>query len=131
MSVQNPRQLNQAWEKAYNDGDIDALVELYEPEVVDDSAGGSHINQPMKLLPAFTSETANPLLCGSYGEGDHQYEAGEAQRDVRPLRHVFDHRWKIEVVVQPHIRSEVKETVEEAEQTQHPPHRHQGVTTPL
>ena len=32
MSVQNPRQLNQAWEKAYNDGDIDALVELYEPE---------------------------------------------------------------------------------------------------
>ena len=32
MSVQNPRQLNQAWEKAYNDGDIDALIELYEPE---------------------------------------------------------------------------------------------------
>jgi len=32
MSVQNPRQLNQAWEKAYNGGDLDALVELYEPE---------------------------------------------------------------------------------------------------
>jgi uncharacterized protein (TIGR02246 family) len=32
MSVQNPRQLHQAWEKAYNGGDIDALVELYEPE---------------------------------------------------------------------------------------------------
>jgi uncharacterized protein (TIGR02246 family) len=32
MSVQNPRQLNQAWEKAYNDGELDALVELYEPE---------------------------------------------------------------------------------------------------
>jgi uncharacterized protein (TIGR02246 family) len=31
MSVQNPRQLHQAWEKAYNGGDIDALVELYEP----------------------------------------------------------------------------------------------------
>jgi uncharacterized protein (TIGR02246 family) len=32
MSVQNPRQLHQAWEKAYNGGDVHALVELYEPE---------------------------------------------------------------------------------------------------
>ena len=32
MSVQNPRQLHQAWEKAYNGGDIDALIELYEPQ---------------------------------------------------------------------------------------------------
>ena len=32
MPVQNPRQLHQAWEKAYNDGDVDALVELYEPD---------------------------------------------------------------------------------------------------
>jgi uncharacterized protein (TIGR02246 family) len=32
MSVQNPRQLHQAWEKAFNGGDVDALVELYEPE---------------------------------------------------------------------------------------------------
>jgi uncharacterized protein (TIGR02246 family) len=32
MSVQSPRQLHQAWEKAYNGGDVDALVELYEPE---------------------------------------------------------------------------------------------------
>ena len=31
MSMQNPRQLLQALEKAYNDGDIDALIELYEP----------------------------------------------------------------------------------------------------
>jgi uncharacterized protein (TIGR02246 family) len=32
MSVQSPRQLHQVWEKAYNDGDVDALVELYEPD---------------------------------------------------------------------------------------------------
>jgi uncharacterized protein (TIGR02246 family) len=32
MSVQNPRQLHQVWEKAFNEGDIDALVELYEPD---------------------------------------------------------------------------------------------------
>jgi uncharacterized protein (TIGR02246 family) len=32
MSVQSPRQLHQAWEKAYNGGDVHALVELYEPE---------------------------------------------------------------------------------------------------
>ena len=27
MPVQDPRQLHQAWEKAYHDGDVDALVE--------------------------------------------------------------------------------------------------------
>ena len=32
MPVQDPRQLHQAWEKAYHDGDIDALVEFYEPD---------------------------------------------------------------------------------------------------
>ena len=32
MPVQNPRQLHQAWEKAYNDRDVDALLELYEPD---------------------------------------------------------------------------------------------------
>jgi uncharacterized protein (TIGR02246 family) len=31
VSVQNPRQLHQEWEKAFNGGDIDALVALYEP----------------------------------------------------------------------------------------------------
>ena len=32
MPVQDPRQLHQAWEKAYHDGDVDALVEFYEPD---------------------------------------------------------------------------------------------------
>jgi uncharacterized protein (TIGR02246 family) len=32
MPVPNPRQLHQAWEKAYNDGDVDALVDFYEPD---------------------------------------------------------------------------------------------------
>ena len=32
MPVQDPRQLHQVWEKAYNDRDVDALVELYEPD---------------------------------------------------------------------------------------------------
>jgi uncharacterized protein (TIGR02246 family) len=32
MPVQNPRQLHQAWEKAYNSGDVDALLERYEPD---------------------------------------------------------------------------------------------------
>jgi uncharacterized protein (TIGR02246 family) len=32
MPVQNPRELHQAWEKAYSDGDVDALVEFYEPD---------------------------------------------------------------------------------------------------
>ena len=32
MPVQDPRQLHQAWEKAYQDGDVDALVEFYEPD---------------------------------------------------------------------------------------------------
>ena len=32
MPVQDPRQLHQAWEKAYNDRDVDALLELYEPD---------------------------------------------------------------------------------------------------
>jgi uncharacterized protein (TIGR02246 family) len=32
MPVQDPRQLHQAWEKAYNGGDVDGLVELYEPD---------------------------------------------------------------------------------------------------
>jgi len=32
MPVQNPRQLHQAWEKACNDRDVDALLELYEPD---------------------------------------------------------------------------------------------------
>jgi uncharacterized protein (TIGR02246 family) len=32
MPVQDPRQLHQAWEKAYYDGDVDALVEFYEPD---------------------------------------------------------------------------------------------------
>jgi uncharacterized protein (TIGR02246 family) len=32
MPVQDPRQLHQAWEKAYNGGNVDALVELYEPD---------------------------------------------------------------------------------------------------
>jgi len=32
MPVQDPRQLHQAWEKAYRDGDVDALVEFYEPD---------------------------------------------------------------------------------------------------
>ena len=31
MPAQNPQQLHQAWEKAYHDGDVDALVEFYEP----------------------------------------------------------------------------------------------------
>ncbi|GAA5128656.1 YybH family protein [Pseudonocardia adelaidensis] len=31
MSVQNPGQLHQEWEKAFNGGDIDGLVALYEP----------------------------------------------------------------------------------------------------
>jgi ketosteroid isomerase-like protein len=30
----NPQQLHQAWEKAYNSGDVDALVELYEPDAM-------------------------------------------------------------------------------------------------
>ena len=32
MPVQDPRQLHKAWEKAYHDGDVDALVEFYEPD---------------------------------------------------------------------------------------------------
>jgi uncharacterized protein (TIGR02246 family) len=32
MPVQDPRQLHHAWEKAYHDGDIDALAEFYEPD---------------------------------------------------------------------------------------------------
>jgi uncharacterized protein (TIGR02246 family) len=32
VSVQNPRQLHQVWEKAFNDDDIDTLVALYEPD---------------------------------------------------------------------------------------------------
>jgi uncharacterized protein (TIGR02246 family) len=32
VSVQNPRQLHQVWEKAFTEGDIDALVELYEAD---------------------------------------------------------------------------------------------------
>ena len=32
MPVQDPRQLHQAWEKAYHEGDTDALVEFYEPD---------------------------------------------------------------------------------------------------
>ncbi|MDT0353698.1 YybH family protein [Pseudonocardia charpentierae] len=32
MPVQDPRQLHQAWEKAYHDGDVGALVEFYEPD---------------------------------------------------------------------------------------------------
>ena len=32
MPVQDPRQLHQAWEKAYHDGDVDALVSFYEPD---------------------------------------------------------------------------------------------------
>jgi uncharacterized protein (TIGR02246 family) len=32
MPVQNPRELHQAWEKAYSEGDVDALVEFYEPD---------------------------------------------------------------------------------------------------
>src|SRR3954454_18522344 len=32
MPVQDPRQLHQAWTKAYNGGDVDALVELYEAD---------------------------------------------------------------------------------------------------
>jgi uncharacterized protein (TIGR02246 family) len=32
MSVNNPTQVHQAWEKAFNGGDIDALVDLYEPD---------------------------------------------------------------------------------------------------
>jgi len=34
MPAQVPRQLHQAWEKAYNSGDVDALVELYEPDAM-------------------------------------------------------------------------------------------------
>src|SRR4051812_27735095 len=34
MPAQDPRQLHQAWEKAYNSGDVDALVELYEPDAM-------------------------------------------------------------------------------------------------
>jgi uncharacterized protein (TIGR02246 family) len=34
MPAQNPQQLHQAWEKAYNGGDVDALVELYEPDAM-------------------------------------------------------------------------------------------------
>jgi uncharacterized protein (TIGR02246 family) len=34
MPAQNPQQLHQAWEKAYNSGDVDALVELYEPDAM-------------------------------------------------------------------------------------------------
>jgi len=32
MPVQDPRQLHREWEKAYNGGDVEALVELYEPD---------------------------------------------------------------------------------------------------
>jgi uncharacterized protein (TIGR02246 family) len=32
MSVDNPRQMHPAWEKAFNGGDIDGLAALYEPE---------------------------------------------------------------------------------------------------
>jgi hypothetical protein len=31
MPVQDPRQLHQAWEKAYHDGDVDALVGSTNP----------------------------------------------------------------------------------------------------
>jgi len=32
MSVNDPTHVHQAWEKAFNGGDIDALVDLYEPD---------------------------------------------------------------------------------------------------
>jgi len=32
MSVETTRQLHPTWEKAFNDGEIEALVALYEPE---------------------------------------------------------------------------------------------------
>jgi uncharacterized protein (TIGR02246 family) len=32
MSANDPSQLHQAWEKAFNGGDLDALLDLYEPD---------------------------------------------------------------------------------------------------
>ena len=59
------------------------------------------------------------FLCGGDGQRNHQHEACEAERDVRALCDVFDHGREVEVMVQPDVRGEVKEPIEEAEQTQH------------
>jgi uncharacterized protein (TIGR02246 family) len=53
MSVQNPRQLHQAWEKAYNGGDIDALLDLYEPEATVIPEPGSPVTGHAAIREAF------------------------------------------------------------------------------
>ena len=50
MPVQDPRQLHQAWEKAYHDGDVDALVEFYEPDGTVFAQPGSPVSDTLRCV---------------------------------------------------------------------------------
>lgn len=86
---------------------------------MDDAAKRGDVDEAVESLPAFSTEAANPALCGSDGERNQENKSGEADGDERALGDVFPHGGEIEGLVGSDVGEEVQANVGESEQTNH------------
>src|SRR6478735_4620192 len=82
-------------------------VQLHRPKVMDDSGCCAEINEPMNLLPSFSTEPADPLLRRREGERDQNHEAQVTGHDESSLRQIFDHLVDRKELIEPHVSHKV------------------------
>ncbi len=83
--------------------------------------GGRQVDQLVQAVPAASTQALHHLLSGGRRQRDQQHEAGEADRDVRPVHDVFEDVTEGEELIDPDVGREVQRRVKERVQPQHPP----------
>lgn len=95
------------------------MIGFDKPVVVNDTAESGDVDEPVKGLPVFPTETTNPAFCGSDRERNQKHEAEEPDSDERALGDVFPHSGEIEGLVRTDVGEEMQADVSESEKTQH------------
>src|SRR5437899_7401532 len=105
--------------RSVRDGPLD--IRLYAPVIVKYTGGRAQVNQAMKHLPPAAAESSDPFSCRRDCKRHEQQETDEARDNERPLqKHVLEDLCKVEILIQPHIRRKMDESVKETEQSEHP-----------
>jgi len=82
----------------------------------------------MQFLPA-PAEPAHHAIGRGHRQRNEQQEAGEANRDVRPLGNVFDDRREVEGLIKEEVVRKMQGRVSECKESQHAPEAQQRIHT--
>src|ERR1700687_122540 len=104
-------------------------IGFYQPDVMHHPEDPGEIDQAAQALPVFSAQAANRPCSRSQGEGDHEDEGRESYGDEGAFGDVFQYFVDVERLVEPDVGGEMKTTVKECEEADHPADADQPVLT--